>query len=78
MTLYNGFGEKILRNSEDFLSAFRRNEQTTGHVIFFGLAEHYCNFKESEVKWRDSTFHLQEAKVFYTICFHLSLKVIMC
>ena len=56
MTLYNDFGEKILPNLEDFLAVFRRNEQISGHIMFFGLPEHYCNFKESEIIWQDSKF----------------------
>ena len=71
MTLYNDFGVKIKTNLEDFVSVFRRSEQTIGHVNFFGLPERYCNFRESQVKWQDSNFHLNEAKVRNKMCFSL-------
>ena len=69
MTLYNDFGAKI--DLEDFVSVFRGNQQITGHVIFFGLPERYCNFRESEGKWQDSKFHLTEAEVRNKLCFLL-------
>lgn len=64
--MYNDFGQKILANLDDFLNVFRQNEHAIGHVVFFGLPEHYCKFRESEIQWQDSKYHFLEAKVSMT------------
>ena len=67
MVLYNDFLKQMTEkdNLEDFVSVFLQNEQTRGHVIFFGLPENDCKFKQSEVKWNESIYHREEAKVNY-------------
>ena len=71
MTLYNDFGRKIIANLDGFLDVFRQNNEAIGHVVFFGLPEHYCNFRKSEVNWLESKYHFKEAKVWVTISFRL-------
>ena len=65
MVLYNDFLKQMVENKslEDFLKVFRQEEQTKGHVIFFGLPENYCKYKQSEIEWNESIYHREEAKV---------------
>ena len=65
MTLYNDFRKQMVENTnlEAFANVFLQEEQTKGHVIFFGLPENYCKYKQSKVEWNESIYHREEAKV---------------
>ena len=71
MTLYNDFREQMVENNilKDFINVVRQDEQTKGYIIFVGLPENYCKFKQSEVKWNESIYHREEAKVVYNYLF---------
>ena len=69
MKLYNLLGDDIISkgNFLDFVDALQETPEATGHIIFFGQAEKFCDF----IKWDENIYHKKEAKVLLFIFFRL-------
>ena len=61
MKFYNLLGDDIISNANflGFVDALQETPDATGHIIFFGQAEKYCDFD----KWDETNYHQKEAKV---------------
>ena len=67
MKLYNLLGDDIISKANflEFVDALQKTPEATGHIIFFGQAEKFCDF----IKWDENIYHKKEAKVLLFIFF---------